>query len=314
MRFIQSIFNLLRFNRKNWKAVSLCIFAATIFWCFNALNKSYTTNINFPLVFDYDQEKYMPVRPLPQIVRFNVQGVGWNLFRRSAGFKVPPLVLPLPQPGEVRKIVGSTVPALLANQPEGFKINFVLTDTLHVVLEPKITRWINLKVDAPSILFRKGYGLISDINVEPDSVFIEGPMNLIRSLPDPLFLKISERNIDESFSEDVEVKFLNNELIKRDPPTVAVNFQVDNFIEIKDSVKLAVANPPKNAWPFIEGKELSCTIAVPESAMDKFSPDSLRAVINLQNVTKGKRKVLPILTGLPPYTRIVKLDSVTIKF
>lgn len=256
----------------------------------------------------------MPVRPLPQIVRFNVQGVGWNLFRRSAGFKVPPLVLPLPQPGEVRKIVGSTVPALLANQPEGFKINFVLTDTLHVALEPKITRWINLKVDAPSILFRKGYGLISDINVEPDSVFIEGPTNLIRSLPDPLFLKISERNIDESFAEDVEVKFLNNELIKRDPPTVAVNFQVDNFIEIKDSVKLAVANPPKNAWPFIEGKELSCTIAVPESAMDKFSPDSLRAVINLQNVTKGKRKVLPILTGLPPYTRIVKLDSVTIKF
>lgn len=314
MRFIRSIFSLLRFNRKNWKAVSLCIFAATVFWCFNALNKSYTTNINFPLVFDYDHEKYMPVRPLPQAVRFNVQGVGWNLFRRSAGFKVPPLVVPLPQPGEVKKIVGSTVPALLTNQPEGFKINFVLTDTLHVALEPKVTRWLRLKVDAPSILFKKGYGLTSDIKIDPDSIFIEGPMKLIQNLPDPLFIKISERNIDERFTDNVEVKFLNDELIKRDPPTVMVDFDVDNFVDIEDSVKLEVANPPKNSWPFIEGKELRCTFSIPESAMNKFSPDSLRAVIDLRDVTKGKRKVLPFLKGLPPFSKVVKLDSVTIKF
>ncbi len=210
MRFIQSIFNLLRFNRRNWKAVALCIFAATVFWFFNALNKNYTTNINLPLAFDYDHENYIPVRPLPEIVRFNVTGVGWNLFRRSAGLKVLPLVVPLPQPGEVKKIVGSTLPGLIANQPEGFAINFVLTDTLHVAIEPKASRWISLRVDSPSIIFRKGYGLASDIKIVPDSVFIEGPLNLIKSLSEPVYLKLSERNIDENFSEDIEVKFLND--------------------------------------------------------------------------------------------------------
>src|SRR5215216_6687499 len=105
MRFFNSILNILRFNRRNWKAVALCIFAATVFWFFNALNKNYTTNINLPLVFDYDRENFMAVRPLPEAVRFNVTGLGWNLFRRSAGLKIPPLVVPLPQPGEVKKIV-----------------------------------------------------------------------------------------------------------------------------------------------------------------------------------------------------------------
>jgi hypothetical protein len=65
MRVIQSIFNLLRFNRRNWKAVALCIFAATVFWFFNALNKNYTNNINLPMVFDYENEKYVAIRPLP---------------------------------------------------------------------------------------------------------------------------------------------------------------------------------------------------------------------------------------------------------
>jgi len=189
-------------------------------------------------------------------VRFNVTGLGWNLFRRSAGLKVPPLVIPLSQPSEIKKIVGSTLPGLITNQPEGFAINFVLTDTLNVAIEPKSTRWITLSVDSPSIIFKKGYGLASDIKIVPDSVFIQGPLNLVRSLSEPLAIKLSERNIDENFSEDVEVKFLNTELIKRDPPTVSVNFEVDSYIEIVDSVTLEVANPPRHAWPFIEGKEL----------------------------------------------------------
>jgi hypothetical protein len=37
-------------------------------------------------------------------------------------------------------------------------------------------------------------------------------------------------------------------------------------------------------------------------------------VVDLTNVTKGEKKLLPILVGLPPYSRIVKLDSVSIKF
>jgi hypothetical protein len=290
------------------------VFAATIFWFFNALNKNYTTNINLPLLFDYDREKFIPVRPLPEAVRFNVTGVGWNLFRRSAGLKVVPLVVPLPQPSDVKKIVGSTLPTLISNQPEGFAINFVLTDTLHIAIEPKTTRRINVKLDSPSILFRKGYGLSSEVNITPDSISVEGPFKLIKSLPNPIFLKIPDRNIDENFSEDVEVKFLNDELIKRDPPTVSVTFQVDNFVEVVDSVRLKVVNPPKNSWPFIEGKEILCTLAIPESLQGSFSGDSLRAVVDLRNIKKGENKVLPTIVGLPPFARVVNVDSIAIKF
>lgn len=314
MSFIESIFNVLRFHRRNWKAVVLCIFAATVFWLFNALNKSYTTNINLPLSFDYDQESYIAVRPLPEFVRFNVTGVGWNLFRRSAGLKVPPLVVPLSQPAEVRKIVGSTLPALVSNQPEGFAINFVLTDTLHLAIEPKSTKRIKLTADVPLSLFRNGYGIVSDITVEPDSVTIEGPLKLVNSLSPTLDLKLTNRNIDEDFSDDVEVKFLNNELIRRNPPTVSVSFEVDNFIEIQDSVLLEITNPPKNAWPVIGRKELACTISIPESYQNKFSTDSLKAVVDLKNVTKGEYKILPLIKGLPPYSRVIALDSISIKF
>lgn len=314
MRILQSIFNLLRFNRKNWKAVTLCVIAATVFWLFNALNKRYTTNINLPLVFDYDQENFVAIRPLPELVRFNVTGVGWNLFRRSAGLQVPPLIVPLAQPADIKKIVGSTVPGLVVNQPEGFDINFVLTDTLHIAIEPKDRKWIRVKVDTPPLLFRRGHGRVSDVQVFPDSVFIEGPAKLIKSLPEIIDLKIEDRNIDDDFHEDVEVKFLNDELIRRNPPTVSVAFEVDNYVDVRDSVRLQILNPPRNAVPVIGGKKVVCTFSMPESARDTFNAASVRALVDLKNITRGEAKVLPYITGLPRYSRVVALDSISIKF
>jgi hypothetical protein len=313
MSVINSIFNVLRFNKRNWKAVVLCVFAATVFWFFNALNKSYTANIIFPLAFDYQQEGYIPVRPLPNDIRINVTGVGWNLFRRSIGIKVPPLVIPMERPTEIKKIVGSTLPALFANQLEGFEINFVLTDTLYIAIEPRATRWMDVQLDTPSILFRDGYGLSGPVTIKPDSIFIEGPLGLIRKLAEPHNMKLTRRNIDEDFSDEVEVKFLNEELVRRNPPLVTVEFAVDKLIEVRDSIKVELLHMPGPLKPFME-RPIICVFAIPERRMGEYRRESVRAVINMKGSKRGVSKFLPEITGLPPYTQILRNDSIRIKF
>lgn len=314
MSFVNSLLNILRFNKNNWKAVVLCILAATIFWFFNALNKNYTTTINFPLAFDYDHEGFVTVRPLPGAVRINVTGIGWNLFRRSAGLKVPPLVIPLERPADVKKIVGSTLPGFFANQLADFQINFVLTDTLHIAIEPKKIRKVALDVELPAILFRQGYVLVSDISIVPDSVTLEGPQPLITGLTNPVHLQIQQRNIDEDFEEAIDVKFLNDELIKRDPASVKVKFDVERLMEVSDSVQLQVINAPRQARPVIEQGKVPYTLGIPESYVNDFHPDSLKAVVDLADLPKGEKKILPHLIGIPPFSKIVGLDSVSVKF
>src|SRR5690606_22277689 len=163
MGVINTIFNILRFNRRNWKAVVLCFVAATVFWFFNALNKTYTTTISFPLAFEYDEENFVAVSGLPQNVRLNVTGNGWELFKRSTGVKRESLQIPLERPGEVKKIVGTGLKFSFTNQLNGLEINHVLNDTIYVDLEPKTERWIHVQVDSVQYNLKKGYGLTSDI-------------------------------------------------------------------------------------------------------------------------------------------------------
>jgi hypothetical protein len=308
--FINSIFDFLRFNKKNWKAVVLCLAAATVFWFFNALNKNYSTNINFPVAFEFNQENYVQVTELPSSVRLNVSGLGWDLLRKSSGLKVPALVIPLEQPTEIRKIVGSTLPALFATQLEGFQINFVLTDTLHIDIDEKIRRKFSLKVDSIRRYLHSDFGLFKNVTITPDTVWIEGPKRIVSELPDVLVLALPQRNINKDFNEEVEIVFKNNESVKRDPPVIEVSFEVEKLIEVNDHVSLELLNSPRSR--IANGREINFTYRLPGSLVKKLSTDSIRAIIDLNGMLSGNHKMVPAISGLPPQAFIVKIDTVLI--
>jgi hypothetical protein len=311
MRLFNSILNILRFNRRSWKAIVLCFFAATIFWFFNALNKTYTTNVNFPVVFEFDRENFVPVKSLPSYVRINVTGNGWDLFKRGSGVKSAPLEIPLERPSAVKKIAGSTIPFFFNNQIDGMEINFVLTDTLFIDLEPKDGRWIKLAMDSLQFNLRKGFGVASEVSIRPDSIFIEGPQPIVNRFKSPFRLRLRQRNIDENFREEVEMDFPASDIIRRSPTSVFVSFDVQPMMIVEDSVWLDFINIPATVSK-VERIRIPLIVAVPEKMMEDLSLDSAKAIIDLRNFKRGSEIVMPRLEGLSPYIRIIKLDSVNI--
>jgi hypothetical protein len=311
MRIIYTIFNILRFNRQNWKAVALCIIAATVFWVFNALNKTYTTNISFPLTFDYDNENFIPVGSLPQSVRLNVTGNGWELFKRSTGVKPDPLEIPLERPGEVKKIVGSGLKFSFSNQLAGLEINHVLSDTIYLDLEPRIGRWIQVDVDSLQYNMKRNYGLTSEVVIKPDSIYVEGPKRIVERIRQPFKLALPHRNIDDDYREEISVELPHRDVLKIDPAVVAVEFDVDEMIIVRDSVRLKIVNIPPTVSD-VSTTKVPVVISVPEQFREAMKTDSLRAEVDLRNFRRGTRKVLPTIKGLPPYSIVVKVDSVIV--
>ena len=314
MRFVNSIFRLLHVNKKNWRAIVLCILAATIFWFLDSLNDNYTANVNFPLKFDYNEEEYIPVEPLPDHLTINVSGMGWDLFRRSAKIRVTPLVIPLDRPASVRKIVGSTLPALFSEQIEGLEINFVVNDTIYLNIEPRDRKWLSLRIDSLERFLRPGYGVVSDIRIHPDSVLADGPLSHISELRSWLALELEHSNIDEDYDEEVEVTVPDRPLITFQPPSVHVSFQVEEYVEVTDSVRLVLVNLPESAKPELQIDKLPVTLSVRRSLADDLVWDSMRAVVNLKGFTGGRISADPQVDGLPGGAKVVDIDSVHITY
>jgi len=313
VKFLRIISNLFRFNRTNWKAVALCFLAAMVFWLFSALNKEHDTNISFPLQFEYDHDRFVAVE-IPQQVQLNVSGIGWDLLRKSLGVKLQTLSITLERPTEVKKIVGSTLPPVLASQIGALKINHVVNDTLFVEVDSKDTHTFRLVADLTKVTFRNGYGRISPVVILPDSVQLEGPKGLLHDLPDSIVLSMSKSKVDENVREELEVQVAGDELLKRNPPVVEVRFEVGEVKEIPWKLKL-MGKDKKVSWR-VDGlpDSVSCRMVVPIGLdLTVLKSPNVHAFVELNQAIPGNFVVLPRASGLPPAARIVTMDSVSFR-
>ncbi len=308
MNFFRALSNLLRFDRTNWKALTLCFFAAAIFWMFNALNKNYATNVNVPLHFEFDNKKFVVVEPLPAYIALNVSGNGWELLRKSLGVKVPAITMPIERPAETRKIVASSLAPIVASQLGTLKVNYIVTDTLRLSIEPSATRKIKLVVDLKGVSFKKGFGRTGPVLTLPDSVTLDGPKSFIESLSDTLFLNLNANKVNSNINESVEV-VVHSDFVNRNPPVAEVIFEVGNVEEIVRLVKLIT---PKAPWGTeIADDSVRCIFMVPEKFLNRFLSEPITLTLSLENTTisKGETKsFLPSVKNVPDYAEVVHID------
>lgn len=306
--------NLFQFNRTNWKAVILCLLAASIFWLFNAFNKSHTSTIRFELHFEFDKQKFVPVSPLPHQISINVTGSGWDLIRKTIGMKVPDLIIPLERPLETKKIPASALTPVLISQLGGLQINYIVTDTLYTNIDEKVAKTFKLSVDLSKVKFRKGFGSTGEVELSPDSVVIDGPQSIITLIPDTILLSIQGKQVSKSFQDELEVPLFNTESINRNPPVVSVKVEVSRVANIEAMIKVKAANLSQARKSYF-ADSVKVVIQVPsdqsEDLVQKLS--QINAMLDLQNAVKGSNKIYPTVVGLPIYARVVSIDSVSLK-
>lgn len=313
MKLVRVISNLFRINRTNWTALALCLFTALIFWLFNSLNRNHTTNINFPIQFSFDTQRYVPV-VLPKHVSMNISGNGWDLLRKSVGVRLPILIIQLDKPMDVKKIPGNTLLSLVSDQLGSIKINYVVGDTLDIDIDLKDSHKFRLVADLSNIIYKEGFGQISPIVILPDSVELEGPQSIIHYFPDTIVLVLSNNKLSDHYRDEVEVVVIDGELVKRNPPVVEVYFEVGEIVERNITVPVEIINKPLQLRIESLVDSVMCKITLPKKlGVEILKLNPAKAVINLKQTKKGEHIITPRIDGLPPLAHLVKVDSVYIR-
>ncbi|MBL7852542.1 MAG: hypothetical protein JNN04_16675 [Cyclobacteriaceae bacterium] len=311
MKFLRVIISLLRFDRTNWTALALCLCAAAVFWIFNALNKDYDTQLSLPLRLEYDQSRFAPAQAIPARLEVNIHGNGWELLRKSLGYKVPVISVPLERPAGIHRIPGSALAPGVVSQLGPLKLNFVALDTLRLWLEPRTTRKLKLVADIRRVTYRDNMGRISPVVVLPDSVLLEGPENYLRALPDTLVIQLPSRRVTAQYRESLEVRLENGEFIRRDPPVAEVMFDVGAMTVL--SLRLPVSRP---SGLMSDRDSVAVSVRLPIRDRERFNQEVAGIATQIPALTlqKGQSlRVAPQVQGLPDYASLVSVDSVELK-
>lgn len=263
IRWFMSPFS--RSEQGAWRPVLVCFFAASTIWVLNALNKTYTTRISYPLAWNYDARRYIPVQPLPPEVIVNVTARGWKLLRKSLMLDVRPAEVQLGQrlPG-TRYVVGQALRPALQAAMEGLQFNYVVTDTLWVQFDKLVSRRLPLTLSRAA----DGAALPYAAEFEPKSIVFRGPATTVNHLASPYPVHLPQAPAGSS-SGSIRVPIGGPELVQTNVQEVRVRLRP------RPVVTLPVWVTPE-LRDFPEGRQFRLQPATVEVQVQSFPEDTAR--------------------------------------
>ena len=286
---------------------------AATFWLFRALNKSHSALISYPIEFVFNIDSTVVMNPLPTTIKIDVSSGGWNLFRRTLIFSIDPIKVELDNPSEVNFLTQSFLSPIVEDQLKGLTINYIVTDTLFLSIERKITKRMRLKVDSLSLPLEEDHQLISNITIQPDHVVLIGPESIINSFETDFYITLDENNIDEDFDGRVEVPIVFEDLIQSDPSEVNVSFEVNKFKNVKIGVPIILQNFPSNRVTTLLDSIVNVNYRVKESFKEEFSSEDFYVVLDY-DFLKTDSLGVPVLIKYPDTLRTVSMDPQKVRF
>lgn len=281
--------------------VLLCLAAGTTFWFLNALNKSYTTKIKYPINFIFDRDDVVVVNDLPEKVEIDVSGVGWNLLRKTFWFNVQPVNIPLNNPAEVKYIMGSSLVPFISEQLGELSLNYVVTDSLYINIDNKATSKVPVKVDSANISLQRGFRIVSPIRLSPDTVTFYGPSAYINELPDSVLVHIQEEDIEENFNAPVDITYQGPELVSYSPSEINVSFEVARFLQKSMVVPVELINFPPDSSVYLTDKQIRLNFTVREQKTKDLTSRDFKVIANFKNLNKSDSTIVPLVIKYPDF-------------
>jgi len=289
------------------------VIGGTTFWFFNALNKNYTTDMRYPVVFDYNSDSTLLVEELPENIEINVSGGGWELLRKTIWFNRNSLNIPIENPTKTHYISGQQLFTLLNDDIKDITVNYMITDTVHVDIQPYAEKILLAVIDSTTINIRDGYSITSPITIKPDSIVIGAPLNLIDTLDEVFLIPVPIKNIDSEINEDIELSFYDPELVQFYPQEVNVQFEVARYVETSTETSIELVNFPTDSSAFVHPASAIITFEIVEYYEKRYNPLDFLVIADYSNTNPEDSSLVLEIVQTPQYVRNISLDSASVK-
>ena len=300
----------------NLKVVVLCVAAATTFWILNALNKdNYTTVVDYPIEWEFDQENFVAVKPLPKSVQIQISGNGWDLLRKYFKLNEPPFIITLAEPSNRNFILTSDLQRPLGEFITPTLLERLLEDSVNYQIDKIETRTVVPILDSTGYSLAKNVEIEGKIGFSPEKLTLTGPTSLLDRYKEGFPVTLNENKIDDNFSSQVSVSIPKNlaELIQLQEESVQVSFSVIKFLEGNKRLKVSKINFPKTVT--LENEEFTpmITYLVDERKVAELKEMEFEAILDYRKRNREDSTLLVTVKPSPDYLKDIKIEPASVK-
>jgi hypothetical protein len=280
---------------------------ATIFWFLSALNRDYTSDIQYPVRYTNLPKGKVLINQLPENLTLKVTGHGYTLLKHRLSRKLLPIIF------DVNSFILSSIEdtvnqkfyvlsrvahSKITNQLSSeIEIQEILPDSIIFVFSDVTSRRLAVK-PVLNIEFEKQFMVKGAITCIPDSVDVEGPQSLLDTMQYAYTQAVSIAKVKENQSKTVG--FEEFDQVYYSEKKVTVDIPVEQFTETSLKVPIAAANVPEGLTLKLFPAEITVSYMVALSDYEKIKPQHFMATADYLLLENGNPQKLRIQVGRMP--------------
>jgi len=281
--------------KKKAPMIIVSIVFSIILWGTIALSEDYYSNIEIPLRITDFPVGYTIATDVPKNMTIKLKGSGWKLFSLNAGQDVNYNVSVNGDSG----LINITLLEYLTDNrwviSELEVIDIIpasLTISVERIIEKKVPIVSNLNLD-----FKAGYGLATNIELNPDSMMVSGPVSVVKNLKELRTKELLLSSLDKKVVQQIGFINLPGTIYGTDFVTVTIDIQrvVDKQF---DDINVNVLDVPRNRDVVLLPNKVSIGVRGGIDILGKLNKDQFEAFVFYRQV------VLDTLGNVIPQVRL----------
>ena len=286
--------------QQNVVTYGVCLVIATALWFLNALNKTYVTEISYPVKYTDMPKGKLLVSELPEEMTLEIKAHGFALLRYKVSTAFQPIVFNVNSysngvieredllsftvnTAEVKERINSQLNPdieLLNIKPESLTFEFSRFETKTLPIVPQV-----------SYTLKYQYILKDDIKVIPDSLRVEGPASIIDTLKAVYTRPVEYNKLSKSVDRKVRLEDIAG--LQLDLKEVRLQIGVERYTESRKTVPLSVANVPDSLQVRLFPSTLDISFDVGLSHYDTVTDTSFVFQVDYDDISADSDK-LPV--------------------
>jgi hypothetical protein len=307
-------------RNKNVAVFFVFLTLSTGFWFLNALRRSYTTTISYPISFANLPNESQSDSLAPVSVLLKVKASGYTLLRfqlsdffKTTGFKAK---LSTRIRNDVDKgiyILTRDYMAQLGNHVTNeIELLEISPDTLFLGMFQRQTKLVPVRFNG-ILSYQQQFNQTGAVRIEPDSVMISGTVGTLDTIMAVNTLPQVFENLSDTLEKVVALQSINNVIISR--RKVKVTVPVESFTESTVEVPLLIRGVPDSLILKSFPSEIKVSFRVGLSQFEKIQSRHFEAVVDVNGLNLGEQQQLKVkLEKMPEYIYSIDYSPLFVDF
>lgn len=288
---------------------------STVIWVFVQFSKQYTTIIELPVSYINVPKDKIILDNSPKYLDMRIRDNGLNI----AMYKFLPKELKIDL-SDAKALEGQLIYDLELNGASilsQLKIDYdnanFLQKNLKIDYQQRAIKKvkINSKID---LGFAVGYSALEKIKLQPDSVTVSGPENILDTLKQVNTRPLKINNISNDIDGIIKLDHSGLEMVTFYLDEVHYSLRTDKFTEGKVVIPIEMVNVPEKMNVVIFPKEVIVYYQVSLNQFDKVKSSNFKVIVDFKNSFDSDGYLLAQIVQQPDIVNNLRLNENKIQF